>query len=300
MLCGLVVALGLGLSSPSLSQPIDQGENRQERAADARRSAARELQPASPPLSIEDSLSRIASEIEAANRGPEAERAEQRAEEDLDAQRDMARWAFAMFVATSVTVVIGFVGLALIWQTLVYTRKAAEHTGDMLSEARAASKTAADQLAHAQLTAERQLRAYMTINSAEPSDLVVGKHAVVTVIARNTGQTPAKSIQHNIYIDVVSTPPEDWRPPATKAAGAPSKTTKGQNSEYRMPIRTRRPISQQEHDGLLAGRLHIVVGGSLTYSDVFERTHETRFRFRARIEDGLCVMSNMPEGNDAD
>ncbi len=49
---------------------------------------------------------------------PKASAAENRAQDDLNAQREMAKWAEAMFWATIFASVIGVFGVFLVWQTL--------------------------------------------------------------------------------------------------------------------------------------------------------------------------------------
>lgn len=54
---------------------------------------------------------------------------------DLKAQEEMALWAEPMFWASASTVLLTFVGLALILGTLVYSRRAAVHAKEMVGQA---------------------------------------------------------------------------------------------------------------------------------------------------------------------
>lgn len=55
---------------------------------------------------------------------PNPEREEWRAESDLQAQRQMAKWTFGMFIVSGLGVVIGAVGLWALFSTLKLTREA--------------------------------------------------------------------------------------------------------------------------------------------------------------------------------
>ncbi|MCO5082280.1 MAG: hypothetical protein M9955_11555 [Rhizobiaceae bacterium] len=68
----------------------------------------------------------------------------ERDDADLRAQQSMAVWAFWMFVASALSVVLTGVGVVLIWRTLLHTRDAAIHAGAAVLEAKNATKAAQD------------------------------------------------------------------------------------------------------------------------------------------------------------
>ena len=91
---------------------------------------------------------------------------------DLIAQEDMAKWAFWMTLATAVGIVATLIGLYLIYRTLYYTKRAADYTRDMLTQAKisndAATTAAVAAIASNKGTAkfgEMGSRAYLTVSN---------------------------------------------------------------------------------------------------------------------------------------
>lgn len=82
------------------------------------------------------------------------EAAQDREKRDLQAQEEMALWAERMFYATFATVVLTFIALFGIIRTLHHTRRAADYTEGMLSEAKATTKAAIDAANQAERQAE--------------------------------------------------------------------------------------------------------------------------------------------------
>lgn len=97
-------------------------------------------------------------------------REQQRAEEDLDAQQQMAEWAKWMLIATVVMAAVTLFGVVFVWQTLVATQ-------DMARDARKIG--------------EAQSRAYVDVASLT---LILSKgdpqRHEIHVVVRNTGLTP--------------------------------------------------------------------------------------------------------------
>ena len=101
----------------------------------------------------------------------------QRAQDDLVAQTEMARWAFYMLVATVVVAVITGAGVYYVWRTLSITRE----------------------------IGEAQTRAYLTL---EDANLRVSYEAdqsttlEFTGKVTNTGQSPASAVESNYKFHV--------------------------------------------------------------------------------------------------
>lgn len=115
---------------------------------------------------------------------PNPERNEWRDERDLQAQRDMAQWAFWLLIVSSGTLATAIAGVILLKQTL--------------DEAHAANKGFAD-------AARRQSRAYMAIESVsagfavdEPGAGMITLRIAVNM--RNCGQTPARRVRRTIEV----------------------------------------------------------------------------------------------------
>ncbi|WP_300584976.1 hypothetical protein [Marivita sp.] len=115
----------------------------------------------------------------------EATNEHQRSEQDLNAQRNMARWALWMLVATMMMALITALGVYYVWRTLLATQKMAEDTRDI---------------------GEAQVRAYLSMNDGE---VIIGEilednelgHQVrfdVWLTVHNSGQSPAMGVQVKI------------------------------------------------------------------------------------------------------
>jgi len=125
----------------------------------------------------------------------EAEAQQGRENRDLEAQESMAQWAESMFYATAATVALTLAALFAIVRTLHHTRRAADYTGDMLTEAQATTKAAQASIELTRDMAEIELRAHLVpfgvrVLTEFTNEKISGY--LFQVIVKNTGQTPAK------------------------------------------------------------------------------------------------------------
>lgn len=216
---GLLVAQALAQeAAPSVleSQPVPEVQE----SPDQKGAKGESKKEDDPPIDPSPALNQIESAIRdlvTQQRSTQSNEPAEHEIKDLKAQEDMAWWAKLMFFATAVATGLTAVGVFLVWRTLVHTRRAAEHAGGMLEEARKTTKAARDSVAAARRgadaayqgvsearassietiramdeTAERQLRAYVGVQS------IIRKHGsgtgpawVLHVTLKNYGQTPA-------------------------------------------------------------------------------------------------------------
>ncbi|MBX3496655.1 MAG: hypothetical protein KF769_10470 [Parvibaculum sp.] len=113
----------------------------------------------------------------------------QRQKDDLDAQKRMALWAKWMFFAALGSVFLTGLGVLLIWRTLLYTRDAANHASNAVSQA-----TRANDIAERAVTANiesmwRIERAYLFFGD-DTHDIKDGGIVVYDSVI-NHGKTPA-------------------------------------------------------------------------------------------------------------
>lgn len=121
----------------------------------------------------------------------------QRAEEDLYAQKQMANWALWMVAISGaigvITILITLVAVAYVIKTYEETRKSAAATI-------AAAKAAEESAAISRDTAQRQLRAYMAVDSPEGHffEFIPNSgsrpYFRVRLRWRNNGATPARNL----------------------------------------------------------------------------------------------------------
>jgi hypothetical protein len=131
-------------------------------------------------------LDRIGRALEAPHDKPESQDEKRRADENLAAQWQMVRWAKWMFVIGGAETVITLVGVILVLVTLIYSKQAAIAARDAVIEAQKATKVARD-------VGEAQVRAYISVKSA---NIYFGGDTgipFVQITAINTGQSPARN-----------------------------------------------------------------------------------------------------------
>lgn len=215
-----VIALGLaaGLSPTVLGDPI----NRYSRGAEAQNANDNEPPGNKNPAPIgasENAIERIARALEAANNQQKSPSDVERAERDLDAQEDMAKWAMWMTIISVGGLFVTATGVLLVWRTLIATREAAhyakvaaEATKQAVVEAERATKAAQDSTLEARRGADASAEAATIAKASErafvfvPAELVkiesyIGvRNSVSTfsIFADNIGRTPGVLISRFI------------------------------------------------------------------------------------------------------
>jgi hypothetical protein len=262
----LLIAAVVGLAV----QPIGEGSYAQDRASNG------EAKPQEAPgviapfdlAPLNERLESIDESIEALKAGPESADENRRAEGDLKAQEDMAKWAFWMLVATSASVAVSAAGVGLIVFTLRQNKRSMRIA---LSGVRRASQS----VRVAQQTARRELRAYVF---GHPKNVhVSGKTLVsVTLTVRNHGSTPASNVGMkggvNIYPyplpnEVIIDFPEVDMTTQTLPPGA----------EFPAKIAVNRTATAIDEQRLRAGTHRLYAFAVIKYRDAFghERTTKT-------------------------
>ena len=200
----------------------------------------------------------------------------------------MAEAAFDLVVISWWQFGAGAFGISLLMVTLWYTRKSTKAAIGAVKAAEGAVKITSD-------TAERQLRAYLNIHKAY---VIWEKNRVVRawVDVTNTGQTPARDIEHWISLnfgDDVQFP----APPLDTMFPDQSKSDLGAGIHLTVDIKTD-PLTDENWRDIRARSMNLYVWGEIRYLDIFKReTRYTRFRF-VLGEDG-DDLSTLPEGNEA-
>lgn len=118
----------------------------------------------------------------------EAHYRDQATNQDLQAQQDMAFWAAALFVSSTV---LTTAGLLLIWRTLLHTRDAAIHAGRAVDEAKNATKAAQDAIVVTQDLGEAQVRAYLSAKTVQVAYDAPNSSLIFGCSVSNHGQSPA-------------------------------------------------------------------------------------------------------------
>jgi hypothetical protein len=138
------------------------------------------------PTVIQDDIARIARALEAANAHPNAATEEQQARDNLKAQQDIALWAEIMLFIAGGEILVTLIGVGLVGLTLSATRRAANAAEQSVSETRRIG--------------EAQTRAYVTIKQASITFMMDVQNPLVTFIATNSGQSPARNYIWNVAV----------------------------------------------------------------------------------------------------
>lgn len=139
--------------------------------------------------------------------------AEYRDIRDLDAQEAMAKWAFWMLVVAACGTALSFIGIFLVWRTLLHTRRAADFSGAAIQETKAAtaaaisaSEAATESNAIMRETTDSQLRAYVGPDAVTYTyNAETGAFAVSTIL-KNFGQTPAYKYRTLVGLNFIPFP----------------------------------------------------------------------------------------------
>lgn len=177
----------------------------------------------------------------------------------ISSEDTLAQWVMAVFAAIATGVSIWAVALLRV----------------TLAETRNAVKSADDAVAVTREIGQKQVRAYVVVNSAK-YDWDKADEVVITVYIKNTGQSPASNIKMmgECFFDVY--PAQNI--PDHPIPEMPQSTHLGGGAELHGFYRLRGDI--EEGIQLIGKGTHAMyVQGTIIYDDVFGETHFTRYRF---------------------
>jgi hypothetical protein len=193
-------------------------------------------------------------------------------DQELKIQRDIARFNHQLVIATWVLGIIGF-GTGIV---LYFT------------------------LCHARESSERQLRAYVHIEDIVMSEMNSGYDAIIQVIVRNYGQTPARWITNTYQCLPMARPRESGfalNAQQTAELGdlAPTQKT---YSTFPYPYACWQGIKAD----ISTKATTFYVFGRIDYRDVFERSRWSEYRFYLKIgatgiPDGISLVVDSRAGN---
>jgi hypothetical protein len=185
------------------------------------------------------------------------------------------------------------------WWLMIFTGAVALFTFLLVAATIMLYRAGEKQLRHAETTAQRELRAYVTITQAKPGFDMAGDLTAVIQIT-NCGQTPAYNVSATRDIQVL-----DWQnpefPPITNERTPRFTLGKDQPMAILLVLKGISGVNDMRGDRFDADRA-IYIFGEITYHDVFrEQLRRTPFRLICvRDDDGSFAFVPTPEGNDAD
>lgn len=257
-------------------------------------------------------------------------RDQDRAEHDLNAQQQMATWAWWMLVITLAQAFVSVGALVALVHTLNQTDKnlaeareanriaadeniraagRAEATAHETAAALAAQKQSADaaaaQVRLSEETARRQLRAYIIVKTFRIAGLVAGKKPDVTFFMRNVGQTPAYDVRcysQIFYADSLEQV-HHGKLRFEKSIGPISSTVIGAGEQAETGFWLVNALDEEAIDKIQSGERYVGVFGALSYRDIFKRRRLLTFRVclshLALQEDGTGQLGTCARGNKA-
>jgi len=192
---------------------------------------------------------------------------------------------------------ISFWSLRVIQGQLDEMRSSGEDTKLLIKAAQDSAKAAQDALTLATENSQRQLRAYVSIESV---DCILKDNVIhVTVAVRNSGQTPA----YNFSIDAHLEGEGDFRLGIVNKPVQPApKITIGRDQTIRFTL-VRVAIGDDNNfiPSLKNGDAKLLVIGGVEYQDVFGNAHHFSFRLRSfRFVGETLMIEPDPKGIEAD
>jgi len=239
---------------------------------------------------IQDAINRVAAALEAIQEQTEPAEQRHRAEKDLGAQLDMARWACVMVWVGMIQALVTLGSLFFIWKTL-------EHTADQARSAKRAIESS-------EKTAIKQLRAYVTVKQSGISDLIDGGAFIAFAELHNSGQTPARDVRSVFGTLLAKYPPEDdkidFSVDRTKGF---SRCLLGPGDKHVVNIeRSATPLSHRDYIALKNGQMAVYLIGEIRYFDAFSEKERVTtfcgFCSGDNINGTKGTVSMMDQGND--
>jgi hypothetical protein len=272
-----IAAIGIVLAGAVHGQPVGDDPGSQTRSDKAQDKPKTDQLP-SVLEAIQHEIERFTRALEANVDKPKPPEEEDRAKRDLAAQEGMAYWAKWMFWAALASIILTTAGIFLIWRTLIYTRRAAIAAAEAVVEAKDATKAAIlgakaaqDAVAVASDTAERQLRAYITIESGGIVLRSSENGFVISATARlkNTGQTPGYDLRTSATVTVERrNTDKPFSAPHNKGETGDSSSIVGASQDAN--VDRSKAISTAELEEIRRGQKAIFFWGRADYRDAFK------------------------------
>lgn len=193
------------------------------------------------------------------------ERADNRDEYDLAAQRQMAEWAKQLLGLSFIQLIVGGIGVGSVIFTIMQTQ-------EVLKRAGIANKIAED-------TANRQLRAYVTTEDHAIAGFWRNGPTVLHLKVWNRGQTPAYNVR--IWSTVTGTLVDPDNTKIFKKVDQnfrQSRAVIGPGQSIVHDNDCQSPLDEAVYIGVVLGEIKLVYGGVVTYRDAFGKRHFTTFK----------------------
>lgn len=215
-------------------------------------------------------------------------RKERREQDDLYAQNVMAAASIMIAVFTFIQIIVGGITLYFLWRTFTENRRTANAAIKAAEAAEKSVEVTSD-------TAERQLRAYVTMKNCIV-EFENNRIIKIKIVVKNTGQTPALKI-HCVNKIRVGLPESfnitaDLEPDINTVAAGDLGAGIEFTNDYSIG-----PIDHEVWNGVQNRSVPVFVWGEYRYWDIFKRERRyTRYRMTLHPTDN--ELSPYPGGNE--
>jgi hypothetical protein len=183
----------------------------------------------------------------------------------------MAEAAVWMVIAALLTFVVTSLGTTLIWRQVKLTRKAVADTGRATIAMERQNKLAED-------TAQRQLRAYISIEDVEVHDFRIGGSPRFVAIIKNRGQTPAYRVRSVVIVRSSAAGPDSFRIRFGNVDRVSSSELGPGQGIPHWSTKKGAVLEAGDLAEVLTGIKTVIFAGVVTYNDAFGRRRRTIFR----------------------
>lgn len=205
----------------------------------------------------------------------------ERAEQDLNAQREMAKWTEGMLWAAWVvglsTLLATIIGVRYVYLTLLATQDMARETTRI---------------------GEAQVRAYVTVSAAECSNIVPGEPITFSIKIENKGQSPARNVRLVTAYGVL--PGNEHTARIHFGQNNPAVFSIGAGVSMLQSYTWPGSFLQLHIDMMKKEKMCAVLAGVISYTDVFGRHHRTIFRGFVNpisIKNGQALLTHTKKNN---
>jgi hypothetical protein len=269
--------LTLALTASVSGSPIHHGAANQRDAAPSKQQPASNAQP-STSIPLQNAINRLASALEATNSRQPSTDEDRRAKEDLEAQKQMAYWAKAIFWPAIADTVLTLLGVFLIWRTLKASWAAA----------RAAEKALAAQDRPHVMLSEFPLNPILEGPEPEKSAIKYAwnfqNYGEDLAFLKGYGFAFVWLPANDPLPDNITIPRADVHWPVPPGQGWGTKLATSTDSGL--------PLNEAQRASILAGTLVLYLASFVTYKDTSGEPHETRSVHVYRLADKVFVPFN--------
>lgn len=236
-------------------------------------------------------------------------REDQRAEYDLIAQNQAARWTAIAGGAAALGLLVSIIGVALVYITFSEQRAAnklaredadaaEKSTLEALKIAKSNAAAAKELVRVSFDTAEKQIRAYITVERITIEGVALNGKPTVTLCLCNKGQTPAWIDEAELNVRVKPVSFESAATPIfSPVENESSQSIIGAGGSHLQQSTSPEKLDADLWAAVNAGEMAIYAFGFVRYRDVYMQVHHTHYRLTCDRSSGYGKLHFSRKGN---